>query len=81
MYQFNGQGDLSGRAVAKNNYITNLMIKRQILNTDEIANRYQNVNVYGRARSFIKITKVVQDTIVQDSIPPNMDEFEEDEDF
>lgn len=79
MNNFNGQGGLSGKAVAKNNYITNLMIKRGTINAGEALNRYQNVNVSGRARSFIKISKIVQDSIVQDSIVPILDEeFDED---
>ena len=82
MNKFNGQGGLSGQSVAKNNYITNLMIKRGLLNAEEAASRYQNVVVNGRARSFIKISKIVQDTIVRDSIIPILDEeFEEDMEF
>ena len=76
MNQFGGQGGLSGRSVAKNNYITNIMLKRGLLNADDAAARYQNVNITGRARSFIHITKAVQDTIVQDSIPMIDDDFE-----
>ena len=76
MNQFGGQGALSGRSVAKNNYITNIMLKRGLLNADDAAARYQNVNITGRARSFIHITKAVQDTIVQDSIPLIDDDFE-----
>lgn len=76
MNQFGGQGALSGRSVAKNNYITNIMIKRGLLNSDDAATRYQNVNITGRARSFIRIEKVVQDTIAQDSIPIIEDDFE-----
>lgn len=76
MNQFGGQGALSGRSVAKNNYITNIMLKRGLLNAQDAAARYQNVNITGRARSFIHITKAVQDTIVQDSIPAFDDDFE-----
>jgi hypothetical protein len=76
MYQFNGQGGLSGFSINKNNYITNIMLKRGILTPEDAASRYQTVNVSGRARNFIKITKVVQDTIVNDSIPIMDEEFE-----
>lgn len=82
MNKFNGQGSLSSRAIAKNNYITNLMIKRGLLSADDIASRYQSVTISGRAKSFIKITEVVQDTIAQDSLMPILDEeFEDDEEF
>ena len=77
MYQFDGYGSLSGRSIAKNNYITNIMLKRNLLNANDAATRYNRVQVSGRARSFLRIQKTVQDTIVRDSITmPNDDDFE-----
>jgi hypothetical protein len=77
MFQFGGYGSLSGRSVAKNNYITNLMIKRKLLDANDIATRYNAVNISGKARSFLIIRKAAQDTVVRDSIMmPDDDEFE-----
>ena len=77
MLQFGGYGSLNGRSVAKNNYITNLMIKRKLLDANDIATRYNAVNISGKARSFLIIPKAAQDTVVRDSIMmPDDDEFE-----
>jgi Transglycosylase len=59
---FDGYGGLSYKTTRKNNYITNIMIKRKLLSPQDIATRYQTVNVNGNARSFLKINIRVKDT-------------------
>ncbi len=71
MYKFNNQGNLSNRATNMHNYITNLMIKRGLLDQVAINNRYQSIYVSGRARGYLNIIKL------QDSSAVAVDSLEE----
>lgn len=64
MYKFNNQGNLSNRATNMHNYITNLMIKRGLLDQVAINNRYQSIYVSGRARGYLNIIKLQDSSAV-----------------
>jgi Transglycosylase len=77
MRTFDDYGSLSYKTTRKNDYITNIMIKRNLLTPEDIASRYETVNVSGRARSFLTIHVRVPDTtaIKTDSIKAVYEEF------
>ena len=75
MYQINDQGLLKDYAVRQETYLTNIMLKRGLLTSEDTIYRSLPVSISGRARSFIKF-KVVDSTQVKvDSLAID-DEFD-----
>lgn len=70
MYQFNDEGNLKSFAITKQKYLTNLMMRRGILSTDDTIYKSQPVFISGNAQSFIRLKE--RDTIQIDSV--NVDE-------
>ena len=75
MYQINDQGLLKDYAVRQETYLTNIMLRRGLLTSEDTIYRSLPVSISGRARSFIKF-KVVDSTQVKvDSLAID-DEFD-----
>ncbi|PRZ26137.1 transglycosylase domain-containing protein [Flavobacterium granuli] len=73
MYQFNDQGKLREFAVKQESFLTNLMIRRGLLNIDDTIYKSQPMPILGPARSYLRI-KVLDSTVV-DSLSIN-EEFD-----
>ncbi len=73
MYQFNDEGNLKGFAKSQQSYLTNLMMRRGVLQADDTVFKSWPVIISGRARSFIRIK--VKDTVQIDSVAVD-EEFE-----
>jgi hypothetical protein len=73
MYQFNDQGELRDFAIKQESFLTNIMIRRGLLNIDDTIYKSQPINITGAAKSLIRLR--VQDSTTVDSLamPP---EFE-----
>jgi hypothetical protein len=65
MWQFNDEGKLKGFAEKKQEYLTNLMMRRGLLTSEDTVYKSLPVNILGSAKSFIRLK--VQDTIQADS--------------
>lgn len=70
MYQFNDQGNLKSFAITKQEYLTNLMMRRGVLSAGDTIYKSQPVLISGNAKSFIRLRE--RDTIQIDSL--NLDE-------
>ncbi|WP_306349635.1 transglycosylase domain-containing protein [Flavobacterium sp. '19STA2R22 D10 B1'] len=66
MWQFDNEGHLRGFASTHQNFLTNLMIRRGLLNSQDTIGYSSPLLVSGRARSFLRIKE--QDSIPADSI-------------
>nr|WP_315160585.1 biosynthetic peptidoglycan transglycosylase [uncultured Flavobacterium sp.] len=63
MYQFDNQGNLKGYANKNQRYLSNLMLKRGILTSEDTIGQY-GVYVSGNARSYLNIVKTQDSTAV-----------------
>lgn len=63
MYQFDNQGNLKGYANKNQRYLSNLMLKRGILTSEDTIGQY-GVYVSGNARSYLNIVKTQDSTVV-----------------
>ena len=75
MYQINDQGLLKDYAVRQETYLTNIMLRRGLLTSEDTIYRSLPVSISGRARSFIKF-KVVDSTQVKVDTLAIDDEFD-----
>ncbi|MEZ0006239.1 hypothetical protein ABH942_001602 [Flavobacterium sp. 28YEA47A] len=66
MWQFDNQGKLKSFAEKRNEYMTNLMIRRGLLTPDDTLQKHFPVEITGPARSFLRIK--VPDSTAVDSI-------------
>lgn len=66
MYQFNDQGSLKDFASKQESFLTNLMIRRGLLNTEDTIYKTQPLHLSGAAKSYLRLK--VQDTIPIDSL-------------
>ena len=71
MWKFDDTGNLRNQGVAQQKYLTNLMLRRGILTSEDTIFKFP-VYVSGRARSFIRIKEV--DSTAIDSL--DVDEFD-----
>lgn len=71
MWKFDDTGNLRNQGVAQQKYLTNLMLRRGVLTSEDTIFKFP-VYVSGRARSFIRIKEV--DSIAIDSL--DVDEFD-----
>jgi hypothetical protein len=74
MYQFDGQGNLKGFALKNQRYLSNLMLKRGILTSEDTLGQH-GVYVSGNARSFLNIIKA-QDSTATAVDSTAVDEFD-----
>jgi hypothetical protein len=63
MYQFDNQGNLKGYANKNQRYLSNLMLKRGILTSEDTIGQH-GVYVSGNARSYLNIVKIQDSTAV-----------------
>jgi hypothetical protein len=76
MYQFDGQGNLKGFAAKNQRYLSNLMLRRGILTSEDTLSQ-NGVYVSGNARSFLNIVKTQDSTaIAKDSTAVEDFDFE-----
>jgi hypothetical protein len=76
MYQFDGQGNLKGFAAKNQRYLSNLMLRRGILTSEDTLSQH-GVYVSGNARSFLNIVKTQDSTaIAKDSTAVEDFDFE-----
>jgi hypothetical protein len=73
MYQFNDKGMLRDFATKQETFLTNLMIRRGLLNRDDTIYKSQPMQISGPAKSLIRVK--VQDSTAVDSLSVK-DEFE-----
>ncbi|TDE06691.1 transglycosylase domain-containing protein [Flavobacterium hiemivividum] len=73
MYQFNDQGKLRDFAAKQESFLTNIMIKRGLLTTDDTIYKSQPLLISGAAKSYLRIKE--QDSIPVDSLSTSK-EFE-----
>jgi hypothetical protein len=69
MYQFNDQGKLRDFAMKQESFLTNIMIRRGLLNINDTIYKSQPMNITGAAKSLIRLR--VQDSTVVDSLSIN----------
>lgn len=69
MYQFNDQGKLRDFAIKQESFLTNIMIRRGLLNINDTIYKSQPMNISGAAKSLIRLR--VQDSTVVDSLSIN----------
>jgi hypothetical protein len=69
MYQFNDQGKLRDFAIRQESFLTNIMIRRGLLNIDDTIYKSQPMNITGAAKSLIRLR--VQGSTVVDSLSIN----------
>lgn len=72
MWKFDNTGNLRNQGVVQQKYLTNLMLRRGVLRSEDTIFKAFPVHVTGRARSFLRITE--KDTTVVDTL--DMDEFD-----
>lgn len=63
MYQFDNQGNLKGYANKNQRYLSNLMLKRGILTSEDTIGQH-GVYVSGNARSYLNIVKIQDSTAI-----------------
>jgi hypothetical protein len=73
MYQFNDQGKLRDFAQKQEVFLTNIMMRRGLLNVDDTIYKSQPMLISGPAKSYLRLK--VQDSIAVDSLTINA-EFE-----
>jgi hypothetical protein len=73
MYQFNDQGKLRDFAAKQESFLTNIMIRRGVLNRDDTIYKSQPLLISGAAKSYLRLK--VQDSIPVDSLSVT-EEFE-----
>jgi len=73
MYQFNDQGKLRDFAAKQESFLTNIMIKRGLLTTDDTIYKSQPLLISGAAKSYLRLK--IQDSIPVDSLSTSK-EFE-----
>lgn len=71
MWKFDNTGNLRNQGTVQQKYLTNLMLRRGVLTSEDTIFKSFPVQVTGRARSFLRITE--KDTTVVDSL--DLDEF------
>jgi hypothetical protein len=71
MWKFDNTGNLRNQGVVQQKYLTNLMLRRGVLTSEDTIFKTFPVHVTGRARSFLRITE--KDTTVVDSL--DLEEF------
>lgn len=73
MYQFNDQGRLRDFAAKQERFLTNIMIRRGLLNVDDTIYKSQPMLISGPAKSYLRLK--VQDSLAVDTLS-NDEEFE-----
>ena len=71
MWKFDNTGNLRNQGVVQQKYLTNLMLRRGVLTSEDTIFKAFPVHVTGRARSFLRITE--KDTTIVDSL--DLEEF------
>lgn len=71
MWKFDNTGNLRNQGTVQQKYLTNLMLRRGILTSEDTIFKSFPVQVTGRARSFLRITE--KDTTIVDSL--DLEEF------
>ncbi|MEZ7514817.1 transglycosylase domain-containing protein [Flavobacterium frigidarium] len=66
MYQFNAEGSLKESAAQQEHFLTNIMLKRGLLASDDTLYKSLPLYISGPARSYLRIK--VQDSIPKDSL-------------
>ncbi|WP_016990150.1 transglycosylase domain-containing protein [Flavobacterium sp. ACAM 123] len=66
MYQFNDQGKLRDFAATQESFLTNIMIRRGLLSSDDTIYKSQPLLISGDAKSYLRLK--VQDSIPVDSL-------------
>ena len=66
MYQFNAEGILKESAAQQERFVTNIMLKRGLLASDDTLYKSLPLYISGPARSYLRIK--VQDSIPKDSL-------------
>lgn len=72
MWKFDNTGNLRNQGVVQQKYLTNLMLRRGVLTSEDTLFKAFSIRVTGRARSYIRITE--KDTTIVDTL--DMDEFD-----
>ena len=72
MWKFDNTGNLRNQGVVQQKYLTNLMLRRGVLTSEDTLFKAFPIRVTGRARSYIRITE--KDTTIVDTL--DMDEFD-----
>ncbi|MFH6997731.1 transglycosylase domain-containing protein [Flavobacterium sp. FlaQc-57] len=75
MYQFNDQGNLKDFAVKNQKFLSNLMLRRGVLVSEDTIGGLRPVYISGNARSFIRIKALDSTAIPVDSLARD-DEFD-----
>jgi hypothetical protein len=73
MYQFNDQGKLRDFAKKQEGFLTNIMVRRGLLNIDDTVYKSQPMLISGPAKSYLSLK--IQDSTLVDRVPIP-DEFE-----
>jgi hypothetical protein len=68
MYQFNDQGNLKDFAVQNQKFLSNLMLRRGVLVSEDTIGGLSPVYISGNARSLIRITAPDSTAIPADSL-------------
>lgn len=71
MWKFDNTGNLRNQGTVQQKYLTNLMLRRGVLTSEDTIFKSFPVQVTGRARSFLRITE--KDTTIVDSL--DLEEF------
>ncbi|MDD3003399.1 transglycosylase domain-containing protein [Flavobacterium sp.] len=72
MWKFDNSGNLRNQGIVQQKYLTNLMLRRGLLTSEDTIHKSLPIQVTGRARSFLRITE--KDTTAIDSL--DMTEFD-----
>lgn len=72
MWKFDNTGNLRNQGVVQQKYLTNLMLRRGVLTSEDTLFKAFPIRVTGRARSYIRITE--KDTTIVDTL--DIDEFD-----
>lgn len=73
MYQFAGDGSLRRSAVQKQDYLTNIMMRRGLLTADDTIYKSLPVEISGRARNLIRISQPDSVVVEPVEVPDEFD--------